>query len=107
MTARSPLTEIRSAELAAARVVASATEHAESQIIEARNEAVALVDDARVRGRKTADERHEATLDSARERASEISRSVEQRIATLHSRVIPEIDRLVDAMLGVVLPRLE
>ena len=107
MTARSPLADIRSAELAAARVVAEATEHAENQMAEARNATVELLDDARVRGRKIADERHDAALESARERASEISRSVEQRIETLHSRVAPEIDRLVDAMLGVVLPRSE
>ena len=107
MSTRSPLADIRSAELAAARVVAQATARAENQIAEARNVAVELLDDARVRGRKIADERHDAALDSARERASEIARSVEQRLETLRSRVAPEIDRLVDAMLGVVLPRSE
>ena len=107
MSARSPLADIRSAELAAARVIAEATERAEDQIGEARNVAVELLNDARVRGRKIADERHDAALDSARERASEISRSVEQRIETLRSRVAPDIDRLVDAMLDVVLLRSE
>lgn len=107
MTSESPLDTIRSAELAAAKAVASATEEAERSIASSRTEAIQMVDEARVRGRAIADERHEVALEAANEQAAQISRSVENRIEALRHQVIPEIDRLVDAMLGVVLPRPE
>lgn len=105
MTSLPPLAEIRSAELAAARTVAAASDEAERRISAARSEAVRLVDEARTRGRRIADERHEVAVKAARDEAAQIADSVEQRIDTLRRDVAPEIDRLVDAMLGVVLPR--
>lgn len=104
MTSQPPLAKIRSAELAAARTVAAASDEAERRITEARSEAVRLVDDARTRGREIADERHDAALSAARAEAAQISDSVGERIEALRRDVTPEIDRLVDAMLGVVLP---
>jgi vacuolar-type H+-ATPase subunit H len=104
MTSQSPLAEIRSAELGAARAVVAANEEAERRIGSARSEAVRMVDEARARGRATADQRHKAQLDAAEVQAAEISQSVEQRVEALRRDVIPEIDRLVDAMFGVVLP---
>lgn len=107
MTSQSPLVEIRSAELTAARSVAEATGEAERRIADARSEAARLVEEARARGRAIADERHQAELQAAAEQAAEVTRSVEHRIVALRHSVKPEIDRLVDAMLGVVLPRPE
>lgn len=107
MTSQPPLAEIRSAELAAARSVAAAADAAERLIAAARSEAVRLVDDAKRRGRGIAVERHDAALAAARVEAEQIAASVEERIEALRRSVAPEIDRLVDAMLDVVLPRQE
>ena len=107
MTSQRPLAEIRSAELAAARTLAAASDEAERRIAAARSEAVRLIDDARTCGREIADERHENALDAARHEAARIADSVGERIEALRRGTAPELDRLVDAMLGVVLPRPE
>ncbi len=99
-----PLAHIRAAELAAARSVTSEAERAEQAITEARRQAVRIVEEARSQGRTAADERFAAAVAAAELRAAEISGNLDARIASVRSVVEPELDRLVDAMVGVVLP---
>ena len=104
---RLSLAEIRTAELAAARSVAGATETAGQAIADARRTAGELADDARQQGRALADVRFASTVAEAEADAARIAHELEQRIVDLRDRVEPELDRLVEAMVGVILPGTE
>ncbi len=107
MSANSPLVEIRAAELAAARSVAAAREEVARSLTGERSEATNLVERARAEGRALADQHYEAAIDTARSEAADVARSVEQRIGRLRTDVAPELDRLTQAMLELVMARME
>ena len=99
-----PLSDIRAAELAAARSVTAETEKAERTVTEARRRAVEMVDEARLAGRAAADQRFEDAVTGAEQQAAEISALLDGRMARLRESVGPELDRLAEAMLGVIVP---
>lgn len=104
---REPLALIRAAELSAARSVAAESAQTSLAIADARREAVHLGEQARRRGKVVAEERYARAIAQAESRAADIAQTLDGRIRSLKARVEPELDRLVEAMLYVVLPRTE
>lgn len=104
---QSPLAEIRSAELAAARSLADASEQATEAMAGARVEAARIVEEGRTRGDDAADERFAAVVAKADARATEILEAVGGRITHLRGQVEPQLDTLVEQLLAVVLPEPE
>ena len=101
---QTPLTEIRSAELAAARAVSDATEAAEQAVADARLAAEARVRQARDEGRAAADESYARKIEQARAEAAEIAAAIDDNVEDLRSRVEPGLDALADSMLEALLP---
>jgi vacuolar-type H+-ATPase subunit H len=101
---KSPLTDIRSAELAAARSVSEATDAAQQAVAEARAAAQDTVERARAEGRATADERFGATVTEAQDVAAGIAEAVDGDIAELRRRVEPQLETLARVMLDALMP---
>lgn len=101
----SPLAEIRSAELAAARSVAAETERGETALATARHEAVQLIERARDEGRDLADEHYTHSVDEAEALAAQIGAESHHRITVLREEVRPHLPQLAEAMLAIILPK--
>ncbi len=101
---KTPLTEIRSAELAAARAVSEATEAAEQAVADARLAAEAAVEHARAEGRAAADESYSRTVEKAQAEAAEIAAAIDDDVADVRRRVEPRIAALAELMLETLLP---
>ncbi|MBK5268864.1 MAG: hypothetical protein JJE47_15705 [Acidimicrobiia bacterium] len=104
---REPLALIRAAELSAARSVAAETGRTSLAIADARREAAQLAEHARQRGKVVADERYARAITQAESRAADLAQTLDGRIRSLRTRIEPELDRLVEAMLDAILPRTE
>jgi vacuolar-type H+-ATPase subunit H len=102
--AKTPLAEIRSAELAAARSVSEATETAKEQVAEARASAQEAIEQARVEGRADADRRFAEAVERARAEAAVIAEEIDDGVERLRSRIEPRIEELAAAMLEELLP---
>lgn len=101
---KTPLAEIRSAELAAARSVSEATDTAKEQVAEARAAAQETIDHARADGRADADRRFAEAVEQARSEAAGIAAEIDDGVERLRSRIEPRIEELAVAMLEELLP---
>ena len=98
-----PLLDILETERAVQAAIAAASEQATSALAETRREAERLVEEARDRGRATAEIRYEEGIARARDAGDRIRNGADEQVAALRRQAEPFLSEAVDLVMHTVL----
>ncbi len=103
----SPLDEILRTERSIRDQISKVTEEAATEVAAARRQGKQLVEEARARGRETAERRYELGLAKARDEGDRIRAGVDDRVAALRRQAQPHLSMAVDLVMDTVVAALE